>query len=542
MDRWRLSGDWPFDEPSSDAANGTLTVPRTPRSLLSMSRSLGRRRVLNTVWTVAWLRALGHWRRAMSQKSRVIAGVVVLGFLLMGFLGNLRTRLSEPSDAAPVNTLFAVTGLFILAGVFQLAPGVPWFGRRQCVRFGLTTGERALLSLGTNLLGMAFLLAVSNAVLGLAVRGSLPRGLEWATEAVDVLSVVVALTAASPVGVLTLYGGGRTWWRGVWLLSALMVVLVCSATGPSWIAPRADVRAAWSVTVLLVVLTILRLAVTHEPPDPSASTRGKRGPAFSGRSARHKDQFFGWRRLAGAWPFASLAVAEVRMIVRHRQVRGVLVAGVLFSVAGVLLLISLENSQHVFWLTLTFGWLPQCLWIAYFANLLGFSAGSIRRLLMSSESAFPVSIGAKVVAVASLVFAFGSVNTAALWGASASRLSLADGAILFPSVLIGVTGLAASGTVVSLLLPRKPELHRDGSLHCSTVGLLAVAGAWIVVGTMNVGLLILVRELGGTWPPLLMMTVLSLCAVCLCGALTVFLSRASWSRRHLRRWMEAAQP
>lgn len=498
----------------------------------------------NAVWVVARLRAVGGWRRALRRKTTVGLGVALVAILMLGFVSSLRARAGEPAGLVP-NMLFAIAAVFVVASVFQVAPLATWFRWRHGVRFGLTGGERALLNLGTNMLGGVLVLSLLNGALAHALKGfSAPTGLEWAAEGVDVLTVVVALTAAAPLGTLVLYTRGSRRWLGGGLFLALLVVLICSAMEPWWSVPQPEARGLLSVVRLMVVVAILGVAFVFEQYDPEgvgARTKGGVSGNTEVRRTRHaRDRATVGPEQVWLRRGALMAAAEARMMLRHRQVRANLVASGVLPVVGVFGLRLVESGRGVLGLALAFACLPQALWVVFFANLLGFSATGARRLSMSSRTAFATCLRAKACGLMGLVWTVVLMQVAVLSVGLIGRVPLADTLTLFFCSSFGLVGLAGIGPLCSILLPRSPELHGHGGLYCSVLGMIVVSAAWLVVVAVSIGVVLVTWLWGGPWKATVMMTVLLVTAGCACAALNIALTRAAWSRRHLREWVEAA--
>lgn len=514
-------------------------------------------RTLKAIFTVVRLRALAGWRKALSEKGKLVFGVVFGLFLIGNYAISLSGMEEAPFDGVPVDLLFVVMTFLVLMTLLQLAPLAPWFSRQQGVRFGLTAGRRAGLTVGTNLLGAALLLALLNGALAVASSGAgLPRGPEWAFEGMDVMSVVVAMVGAGPLGAVILGGSGtRRWLGGGGLVFLLVAVLGLSAVEPLWSAPGVWARGATSGTRLIVLAAILAAAFVLEqrsPDDRGAKTRkrGRRHAAGEEPAGKRRawTALLRWRAAenpapAGIWsrPTFVIALAEARMMLRLRQVRLNLVFSWFVPVFMAIVLRGEDVSdkgegQFALWMLAGLAALLSVFWVAFFANLLGFTADGARRLSMSAEKALAACLPGKVLGAAAVVGGLVLMQTAVASAVLADGISPADRAMPFLVAVLSLLALAGGGTVVSILFPRKPKLHEQRDLYCSVLAMAVLGCGWLLLVVSFGGALVAARLLGGPGVALVAMTALLLVVAGGCTALVAILSRGDWLRRRLREW------
>ena len=175
-------------------------------------------------------------------------------------------------------------------------------------------------------------------------------------------------------------------------------------------------------------------------------------------------------------------------------------------------------------------------WIAFFANLLGFTADGARRLSMSAERALAACMPGKVLGalgvVGGLVFAQTAVvDCAAGWSDSARG----SGDTLFVAAF-SLVGLAGGGAVVSIWQPRKPKLHEQRDFYCSVLAMAVLGCGWLLQVAIFGSALVAARLLGGPGVAMVTATVLLLFAAAGCAALVAVLAKGDWLRRRLREW------
>ena len=507
------------------------------------------------ILTVVRLRALAGWRKALSEKGKLVFGVVLAGFLIVNYTFSLSRMEEAPFENSPVDMLFVLMSFFIVMTIFQMAPLTQWFSRQQGAKFGLALGRRTALTVGTNLVGLAMVLVLLNEALALVFSGSgWPRGAEWAFEGMDVVGAVAALVSAGPLGAVILGARGRRRWLGAGLGLVLLGVLGASAVEPLWAGGELWARAAASGGRLVFLLALVTGAFALEqrtPDDRGAKTRKRDGRSAVKDSPGRRTGWAGLRRRAaaldrapaGVWsrPTFVMALSEARMMLRFRQVRLNLVLSWFMPVVMVFMFRSElpgdgRPGQFILWMVAGLAALLCVFWVAFFANLLGFTADGARRLSMSAERALAACMPGKVLGalgvVGSLVFA----QTALVSVMLAGRIQPADRAIPFLMAAFSLLGLAGGGAVVSIWLPRKPKLHEQRDFYCSVLAMAVLGCGWLIQVAIFGGALVAARLLGGPGVATVTMTVLLLFAAAGCAALVAALAKGDWLRQRLREW------
>lgn len=488
---------------------------------------------LRAVAAVVGSRLRAGWRKALSEKGKLLFGVIVGVLLVTNYTFSVRAMEEAPGREIPVDILFGLITFFVLLTLFQWAPLGRWFSRREGARFGLTAGRRAALTVGTNLIGLTMLLVVLNAVLARVFSGAgRPRGLEWAFESMDVVSAVIAMVAAGPLGAVILGGQGGRRWLGTGLALALLAVLGASTVEPLWAG-----RSLWAAAfihagrlTLLAALLAAAFPLEQRSPDDGGGRATKSGARVDARSP---SAF--WSR-----PTFVVALAETRMMLRFRQVRLNLVFSWAMPVVMVFVFWGEElpggGGQFALWMAASVAAFLGVFWVAFFANLLGFTAGGARRLAMSAEGALLDCLPGKVLGVVSVVGGLVLAQTTVLTVLLADRIPAADRALPFLVGAISLVGLAGAGTVVSIMFPRKPELHEQRDFFCSILGLVVLVAAWFFQMAVVGSVLAAARSLGGSRAAVTAMVVLLLLAAAGCAYLVAALAKGDWLRRRLREW------
>lgn len=228
------------------------------------------------------------------------------------------------------------------------------------------------------------------------------------------------------------------------------------------------------------------------------------------------------------------------MMLRFRQVRLNLVFSWAMPVVMVFVFWGEElpggGGQFALWMAASVAAFLGVVWVAFFANLLGFTADGARRLAMSAENALLDCLPGKVLGVVSVVGGLVLAQTTVLTVLLADRIPAADRALPFLVGAISLVGLAGAGTVVSILFPRKPELHEQRDFFCSILGLVVLVAAWFIQMAVVGSVLAAARSLGGSTAAVTAMTVLLLLAATGCGFLVAALAKGDWLRRRLREW------
>lgn len=488
---------------------------------------------LRAVAAVVGFRLRAGWRKALSEKGKLVFGVIVGVLLATNYTFSVRAMEEAPGRGIPVDMLFGLIAFFVLLTLFQWAPLGRWFSRREGARFGLTAGRRAALTVGTNLVGLTMLLVVLNALLARVFTGAgRPRGLEWAFEGMDVVSAVVAMVAAGPLGAVILGGQGGRRWLGAGLGLALLAVLGASTVEPLWAGSSLWAGAfihAGRLTLLAALLAVA-FPLEQRSPDDGGGRATKSGARVDARSP---SAF--WSR-----PTCVVALAETRMMLRFRQVRLNLVFSWAMPVVMVFVFWGEElpggGGQFALWMAASVAAFLGVVWVAFFANLLGFTADGARRLAMSAENALLDCLPGKVLGVVSVVGGLVLAQTTVLTVLLADRIPAADRALPFLVGAISLVGLAGAGTVVSILFPRKPELHEQRDFFCSILGLVVLVAAWFIQMAVVGSVLAAARSLGGSTAAVTAMAVLLLLAAAACAFLVAALAKGDWLRRRLREW------
>ncbi len=545
---------WAADEFSAAGVRGVVARSATSGSTERRGGSCG------PILTVVRFRAVAAWRKALNEKGKLVfagaLGVLLVVNFLFAFTGPEQGRRGE----LPVDLLFAIVTFFVVMTLFQLAPLAPWFDRRAGVRFGLSAGRRATMTFGTNVIGLTLVLVLLNEVLAFGLWGAgWPRGLEWVFEGMDVVAAIGAMVVAGPVGAVILAARGRRRWFGAGLGLLLLVVLAASAVEPLWAGEAVWAQGAVSGGRLLALLALLAagFALEQRSPDDRGGGRkwnfGWRASGNEGRrradSARPPSRPAGgdWAA-AGVWsrPTFVFALAEARMMLRFRQVRLNLVLSWIMPVfmaivlSGEELAAGEEAGHFALWGASALGVFLCAFWIAFFANLLGFTADGARRLSMSAERALGACLPGKVLGLVAVVGALVLLQMASVTWLLAERIPVADRPIPFLIVACSLVCLAGAGTVVSIWLPRRPKLHEQRDLYSSVMALALLGCGWLVLVLMFGGVAVAARLLAGSGTAVVTLTLLLLVSAGGCSVLLAVLSRGDWLRRRLREWAVAA--
>ena len=546
---------WSGDEPRRELDSGAAVLPT------GNGPTGGRRGLPALIPTVVRLRALAGWRKALSEKGKLVFGVLLAGFLIVNYTFSLSRMEEAPFENSPVDMLFVFMSFFVLLTMLQMAPLAQWFSRQQGAKFGLTVGRRTTLTVGTNLVGLAMVLVLLNESLALVFAGiGWPRGAQWAFEGMDVVAAVVALVAAGPLGAVILGARGRRRWLGVGLGLVVFGVLGASAVEPLWAGADLWAKAAVSGGRLVFLLALVTgaFALEQRSPDDRGAKTKKRGRRQAEEDAPAGKRP-GWATLrrrtaaldrapAGIWslPTFVVALAEARMMLRFRQVRLNLVFSWLMPVLMSIVLRTRELpddgtavGQFGLWMAAGLAAFLSAFWIAFFANLLGFTADGARRLSMSAERALAACMPGKVLGALGVVGGLVFAQTAVVIVLLADQISPADRAIPFFVAAFSLLGLAGGGTVVSSWQPRKPKLHEQRDLYCSVLAMAVLGCGWLLQVAIFGGALVAARLLGGPGVAMVTMTVLLLVAAAGCAALVATLAKGDWLRRRLREWTVA---
>lgn len=503
------------------------------------------------ILTVVRLRALAGWRKALSEKAKLVFGVLLGGFLIVNYTFSLNSMEESPFEDVPVDMLFVLVSLFVLVTVFQVAPVAHWYSRHQGAKFGLALERRAALAVGTGLVGLPMVFVLLNEVLALVFAGSgWPGGAEWAFEGMDVVGAVGALVAAGPLGAVIMGGRGRRRWLGVGLGILLLGALGASAVEPLWAGEALWAGAAVSggrLALLLAVVTGAFALEQRSPDDRGVRTRKRRGRPTAANAGRQRHAATVERAPAGLWsrPIFVVALAEARMLLRFRQVRLNLVLSWFMPLVMVFMFRSElpgdgGPGQFVLWMAAGLAALLAVFWVAFFANLLGFTADGARRLSMSAEKALGACMPGKVLGALAVVGGLVFAQTVIVVALLAGRIPTMDRAIPFLMAAFSLLALAGGGAVVSIWLPRKPKLHEQRDFYCSVLAMVALGCGWLIQVAIFGGAVVAARLLGGPGVAVMTMTMLLLVAAAGCGALVVSLSRGDWLRRRLREWAVTA--
>ncbi len=508
------------------------------------------RGLFGLILTVVRFRALAGWRKALTEKAKLVFGVVLGGFLIVNYTFSLNSMEEAPFDSSPVDMLFVLVSFFVLATVLRVAQVAQWYGRHQGAKFGLSVRRRVALAVGTGLLGLPMVLVLLNEVLALVLTGSgWPQGAEWAFEGMDMAGAVLALVAAGPMGAVVIGGQGRGRWLGVGLAVLLLGVLGASAVEPLWAGEESWASAAVSGGRLASFLLLVAGAFVLEqrsPDDCGTKTKKRSGRSAPKKASGDRPAADAGRAPAGIWsrPIFVVALAEARMMLRFRQVRLNLVLswGVPLFMAFLLRSEELPDGggQFALWTAAGIAGFLSVFWLMFFANLLGFTAGGARRLSMSAENALAACMPGKVLGALGLVGSLVFAQTAVMSLVLADRIPPADRVIPFLVAAFSLLGLAGGGTMVSIWLPRKPKLHDQRDFYCGVLAMVALLCWWLVQAAIFGGAVVAARLLGGPRLAMMTMTVLLLFAAAGCGALVVSLAKGDWLRRRLREWAVTA--
>ena len=194
------------------------------------------------------------------------------------------------------------------------------------------------------------------------------------------------------------------------------------------------------------------------------------------------------------------------------------------------------EGQFALWMLAGLAAFLSVFWVAFFANLLGFTADGVRRISMSTENALAACLRGKVLGAAAVVGGLVLMQTAVASAVLADGISPADRAMPFLVAALSLLALAGGGTVVSILFPRKPKLHEQRDFYCSVLAMAVLGCGWLLLVVSFGGALVAARLLGGPGIAVVTMTVLLLVAAGGCTALVAILSRSHWLRRRLREW------
>lgn len=304
-----------------------------------------------------------------------------------------------------------------------------------------------------------------------------------------------------------------------------------------WAGEASWAGAAVSGGRLALFLMLVRGAFALEqrsPDDRSAKAKKRRAKPAAAEPIR--------RAPVGLWsrPTLVVALAEVRMMLRFRQVRLNLVLSWVMPLFMAFMFRSGElpggGGPFALWTAAGISGFLGVFWVAFFANLLGFTADGARRLSMSAEDALAACMSGKVLGATAVVGGLVFAQTAVMSLLLGDRTPSADRAIPFLVAAFSLLGLAGGGTVVSIWLPRKPKLHVQRDFYCGVLAMATLVCAWLVQVVIFGGALVASRLLGGPVLATVTMTVLLLFAVAGCGALVLALSKGDWLRRRLRNW------
>ena len=535
---------WTGDEPRRDVEG--RVVARSSGS----GATGGTGGLFTLILTVVRLRVLAGWRKALSEKAKLVFGVLFGGFLIVNYTFSLNSVEESPFENVPVDMLFVVIALFVLVTVFQVAPVAHWYSRHQGAKFGLALERRAALAVGTGLLGLPMVFVLLNEALALVLAGrGWPRGAVWAFEGMDVVGAVCALVAAGPLGAVIMGGRGRRRWLGVGLAILLFGLLGASAVEPLWAGDASWAGAAVSSGRLALLLAFVTGAFALEqrcPDDRGAKTKKRRGRAAAEKPGRRRRAAAARPAPTGLWsrPIFVVALAEARMMLRFRQVRVNMVVSWVMPVFMAVMLRGDElpdgGGQFALWTTAGLAAFLGVFWIAFFANLLGFTADGARRLSMSAERTLAACIPGKVLGALGVVGVLVFVQTAVVSVVLADQIRAADRAIPFLVAAFSLLGLAGGGTVVSIWLPRRPKLHEQRDFYCSMLAMVALGFVWLFQAAIFGGAVVAARLLGGPRLATVTMTVLLLFAAVGCAVLLVALGKGDWLRRRLREWAVTA--
>lgn len=553
----RVDGTGVTGSSTSERPIGERTV-----GLSARARSRSKRAWLAaTILTVVRLRAIAAWRKALNEKGKMVFGGALAVLLLVNFFFAFTGPEQGHRQSLPVDLLFAIVTFFVVMTLFQLAPLAPWFDRRAGVRFGLSAGRRATLTIGTNAVGLTLVLVLLNEVLAFGLWGAgWPRGLEWVFEGMDVVAALGAMVVAGPVGAVILGARSRRRWLGAGLGLLLLIVLAASAVEPLWTGEAVWAQGAVSGGRLLALAALLAagFALEQRSPDDRGGGRkwsfgrrtsgneGKRRPADSARPPSRPAG--GDWAAAGVWsrPTFVFALAEARMMLRFRQVRLNLVLSWIMPVfmaivlSGEALAAGEEAGHFALWGASALGAFLCAFWIAFFANLLGFTGDGVRRLSMSADRTLGACLPGKVLGLMAVVGGLVLLQMSTVTWLLAERIPLADRPIPFLVAACSLVCLAGAGTLVSIWLPRKPKLHEQRDLYSSVMALALLGCGWLLFTVVVAGVAVAARLVAGSGTAVVTLTVLLLVSAGGCSVLLAVLSRGDWLRRRLREWAVAA--
>ncbi len=504
-----------------------------------------------TILAVVRFRAIAAWRKALNEKGKLVfaGGLAVL--LLVNFFFAFTGPEQGQRQSLPVDLLFAIVTFFVVMTLFQLAPLAPWFDRRAGVRFGLSAGQRATLTIGTNAVGLTLLLVLLNEVLAFGLWGAgWPRGSEWVFEGMDVVAALGAMVVAGPVGAVILGARSRRRWFGAGLGLLLLIVLAASAVEPLWAGEAVWAQGTVSGGRLLALVALIAASFALEQRSPDDRGGGRKwnlGWRAPGNERKRRPAGGDWAS-AGVWsrPTLVFALAEARMMLRFRQVRLNLVLSWIMPVfmaivlSGEELAAGEETGHFALWGASALGAFLCAFWIAFFSNLLGFTADGARRLSMSAERALGACLPGKVLGLVAVVGGLVLLQMATVTWLLAERIPLADRPIPFLVAACSLVCLAAAGAAVSIWLPRRPRLHEQRDLYSSVMALALLGCCWLVLVVIFGGVAVAARLLAGSGTAVITLAVLLLVSAGGCSAMVGFLSRGDWLRRRLREWAVAA--
>ncbi|MXX74853.1 MAG: hypothetical protein F4210_01850 [Holophagales bacterium] len=497
------------------------------------------------------MRALAAWRKALNEKGKLVFAGALTVLLLVNFFFAFTGPEQGHRQSLPVDLLFAIVTFFVVMTLFQLAPLAPWFDRRAGVRFGLSARRRATLTIGTNALGLTLVLVLLNEVLAFGLWGAgWPRGPEWVFEGMDVVAALSAMVVAGPVGAVILGARGRRRWFGAGLGLLLLIVLAASAVEPLWTGEAVWAQGAVSGGRLLALVALIAAAFALEQRSPDDRGGGRKwnlGWRASGNEAKRRPAG-GDRASARVWsrPTFVFALAEARMMLRFRQVRLNLVLSWIMPVfmaivlSGEELAPGEEAGHFTLWGASALGVFLCAFWMAFFANLLGFTADGARRLSMSADRALGACLPGKVLGLMTVVGGLVLLQMSTVTWLLAERIPFADRPIPFLIAASSLVCLAGAGTAVSIWLPRRPKLHEQRDLYSSVMALALLGCGWLLFTVVVAGVAVAARLLAGSGTAVVTLTVLLLVSAGGCSVLLAVLSRGDWLRRRLREWAVAA--
>lgn len=543
----RVDGTGVTGSSTSERPIGERTV-----GLSAGARSRSKRAwLVVTILTVVRFRAIAAWRKALNEKGKLVFGVALGVLLIVNFFFAFTGPEQGHRGELPIDLLFAIVTFFVVMTLFQLAPLAPWFDRRAGVRFGLSAGRRATLTIGTNAVGLTLVLVLLNEVLAFGLYGAgWPRGLEWVFEGMDVVAALSAMVVAGPVGAVILGARGRRRWFGAGLGLLLLIVLAASAVEPLWTGEAVWAQGAVSGGRLLALVALVAAGFALEQRSPDDRGGGRKwnlGWRASGNEAKRRPAGGDWAS-AGVWsrPTFVFALAEARMMLRFRQVRLNLVLSWIMPVfmaivlSGEELAAGEEDGHFALWGAAALGAFLCAFWIAFFANLLGFTADGARRLSMSADRALGACLPGKVLGLMAVVGGLVLLQMSTVTWLLAERIPIADRPIPFLIAACSLVCLAGAGTAVSIWLPRRPKLHEQRDLYSSVLALALLGCGWLLFTVVVAGVAVAARLLAGSGTAVIALTMLLLVSTGGSLAVVGLLSRGDWLRRRLREWAVAA--